>query len=30
LLLARKLHAVWVPSDEEQALRDLVRAREEI
>ncbi len=28
LLLAGKLHAVWVPGAEEEALRDLVRARE--
>src|SRR5436305_12629271 len=30
LLLAGKLHAVRVPGDEEEALRDLVRARESI
>jgi transposase len=30
LLLAGKLHAVRVPGDEEEALRDLVRAREAI
>jgi transposase len=30
LLLAGKLHAVRVPGDEEEALRDLVRARETI
>ena len=28
LLLAGKLHAVWVPDAEEEALRDVVRARE--
>jgi len=30
LLLAGKLHAVRVPGDEEEALRDLVRARESV
>ena len=30
LLLAGKLHAVRVPGDEEEALRDLVRAREQV
>src|ERR1700729_2925923 len=30
LLLAGKLHAVRVPGDEEEALRDLVRAREAV
>ncbi|MGH2891848.1 MAG: IS110 family transposase, partial [Solirubrobacteraceae bacterium] len=30
LLLAGKLHAVLVPGDEEEALRDLVRAREAV
>jgi transposase len=30
LLLAGKLHAVWVPGPEEEALRDLVRAREAV
>jgi len=30
LLLAGKLHAIRVPGDEEEALRDLVRAREAV
>jgi transposase len=30
LLLAGKLHAVRVPGDDEQALRDLVRARDAV
>ena len=30
LLLAGKLHAVRVPGPEEEALRDLVRAREQV
>ncbi|MGH2930934.1 MAG: IS110 family transposase, partial [Solirubrobacteraceae bacterium] len=30
LLLAGKLHAVWVPGPEEEALRDLVRARDAV